>query len=368
MFTGFIKRFKDAATTAVTRLVRAVREAVKPKSALGGLIADLTRTPDELRAENAALRQQVILLSRRSKKPKFRPFDRVVLVLASAFARTWRDAILLAKPDTILRWHRQGFRRLWARKSRKRKNPQPKISEETIALIQLMAMENRTWGAERIRGELKKLGINVAKRTVQRHMKDVRHNGGGQTWSTLLKNHNVWACDFLQIYDCWFRPIFAFFIVDVNTKEVLHVAVTRSPRETWTAKQVREVTPFGEGADVIIRDRDGKFGGVFDRVAKGAGMRVVKTPVRTPNMNAVCEGFLGSVRRECLDHVLILNERHLESVLKEYAFSYFNEARPHQGIAQRLPIASKPESDVPGARVVALPVLGGLHHDYRVAA
>ena len=140
----------------------------------------------------------------------------------------------------------------------------------------------------------------------------------------------MWACDFLQLYDCWFRPIFAFFVVDVNSKEVIHVAVTRSPSEIWTTQQLREITPFGECADVIIRDRDGKFGGEFDRVAKCVGMRVVKTPVRTPNMNAVCERFLGSVRRECLDHVLILNERPLESVLKEYPNSYFNEARPHQ--------------------------------------
>ncbi len=272
------------------------------------------------------------------------------------------------KPDTVLRWHRRGFRLFWAHKSRKRKKPQPKICATTIALIKQMAMENRTWGAERIQGELLKLGIEVAKLTVQRHMKGVRPSGGGRTWATFLKNHEAWACDFLQLYDCWFRPIFAFFIVNVNTKEVLHVAVTCSPSETWTAQQLREITPFGEGADVIIRDRDGKFGGEFDRVAEGVGMRVVQTPVRTPNMNAVCERFLGSARRECLDHVLILNERHLETVLKEYVHSYFNEARPHQGIEQRVPIPSKRESYVPGANVVRLPVLGGLHHDYRVAA
>jgi putative transposase len=213
-----------------------------------------------------------------------------------------------------------------------------------------------------------KLGINVAKLTVQRHMKGVRPSGGGQTWTTFLKNHNVWACDLLQLYDCWFQPIFAFFVVDVNSREVLHVAVTRSPSETWTAQQLREITPFGKGDVVIIRDRGGKFGGEFDRVAKGVAMRVVQTPVRTPNMNAVCERFLGRVRRECLDHNLILNERHLERVLEEYVNSYFNEARPHQGIEQRVPVALKRESYIPGANVVGLPVLGGLHHDYRVAA
>ena len=177
-----------------------------------------------------------------------------------------------------------------AHKSRKRKKPQPKSCSTTLALIKEMAAKDHTWGAERIRGELLKLGIEVAKRTVQRYMVRKRRPGDGQTWKTFLKKHDVWACDFLQVYDYWFRPMFAFFIVDENDKNVVHVAVMRSPHETWTAQQLREVTPFGEGPDAIIRDRDGKFGGTperdgeFDRVAKGADIRVVKTPPQTPNM------------------------------------------------------------------------------------
>ena len=380
-----------------------------------GLIADLTRTHEELEAENAALRQQVIYLSRKGKvKSKLTTIDRIVLLLAAARTKTWRDAIFIVKPDTILRWHREGFRLLWRKKSRTDKR-KPKISADVIALIKQMSEQNPTWGAERIRGELKKLGIDVAKRTVQRYMVRKHRPRDGQTWKTFLKNHSVWACDFLQVYDCWFRPIYAFFVVDENEKNVVHVAVTRSPHETWTAQQLREVTPFGEGPDAIIRDRDGKFGGTperdgeFDRVAKGADIRVVKTPPRTPNMNrsgkvqlaaafhggprpseargdevavnAVMERFLGSVRRECLDHILILNERHLEAVLKEYAFEYFNNARPHQGIGQRVPVPTEREKCQQGGNVVAFPVpclvhrrdaaparLGGLHHDYQVAA
>jgi putative transposase len=178
----------------------------------------------------------------------------------------------------------------------------------------------------------------------------------------------VGACDFLQTYDCWFRPIFAFFIVDAHAKRVVHVGVTRAPNAEWTAQQLRQVTPFEECAQVLIRDRDAKFGGEFDRVAQGVGMRVVKTAVRTPDMNATCERFLGSVRRECLDHGLILSEAHLERVLREYAISYFNAARPHQGLDQRVPDASERDSYAPGRKVAAFPVLGGLHHDYRVAA
>ena len=142
----------------------------------------------------------------------------------------------------------------------------------------------------------------------------------------------------MQTYDIWFRPIFAFFIVDVNAKRVVHVAVTRAPTQAWTAQQLRNATPFGQGPQFIIRDRDDKFGAVFDRVAAGAGARVVRTAVQAPLMNAVCERFLGSVRRECLDHVIILSEQHLRHVLAEYALSYFNAARPHQGIGQRIPV------------------------------
>jgi putative transposase len=191
---------------------------------------------------------------------------------------------------------------------------------------------------------------------------------GGQRWPTFLRNHTVWACDFLQTYDIWFRPIFAFVIVDVNTRRVVHVAVTRAPTQPWAAQQLRNATPFGQGPQVIIRDRDDRFGADFDRVAKGAGTRVVRTAVQAPLMNSVFERFLGSVRRECLDHLVILSERHLHHVLAEYTLSYFNAARPHQGIGQRIPV---PGECVPArfaGPVTALPVLGGLHHDYRAAA
>jgi transposase InsO family protein len=233
-----------------------------------------------------------------------------------------------------------------------------------------MAAENRLWGAERIRGELLKLGIRVAKRTVQRYMRGARPPSPrrGQSWATFLRNHTVWPCDFLQTYDIWFHPIFAFFIVDVNARRVVHVAVTRAPTQQWTAQQFRNATPFGQGPKFIIRDCDDKFGAVFDRVAKGVGTRVVHTAVQAPLMNSVCERFLGSVRRECLDHLIILSEPHLQHVLAEYAGSYFNTARPHQGIGQRIPVPGDRVQSRFAESVAAIPVLGGLHHDYRAAA
>ena len=169
-------------------------------------------------------------------------------------------------------------------------------------------------------------------------------------------------------YDVWFRPVFAFFVVDINTKRVVHVAVTRHPTQQWTAQQLRETTPFGNGPQFLIRDRDDKFGAEFDRVAKGAGIKIVKSAVRAPLMNSIAERFLGSVRRECLDHVIILGERHLQSVLNEYCFDYFNVSRPHQGIRNRLLTAVSAELCTDVTNVVGIPVLGGLHHAYRFAA
>ena len=292
----------------------------------------------------------------------------MITLLAAALPR-WRDALLLVKPETVLRWHREGFRLLWRWKSRSTKTPALRISPDLGQLIRRMAAENRLWGAERIRGELLKLGIRDAKRTVQRHMRSecAPTCPPGQSWRTFLRNHTVWACDFLQTYDVWFQPIFAFFILDINTMRIVHAGVTRHPTAQWTAQQLREATPFGIAPQFMIRDNDGKFGPDFDRAAKGAGMRVIRTAVRAPLMNCVCERFLGSVRRECLDHIVILGERHLEQVLAEYC-SYFNTARPHQGLQQQVPSARAHKLCSDPARLTALPVLGGLHHDYRVAA
>jgi len=349
------------------RLCVAVREALRPNSAAAGLARDAFRTRAQLLAENALLRQQLIVARRTARRPQLTTKDRTLMVLVSAFCRTWRDATLIVSPNTVLRWHREGFRLLWKWKSRRRRAAPPRVAESTIELIQRRARENRLWGAERIRGELLKLGIRVSKRTIQRLLRAPRPPGDGQSWHTFLQNHTVWACDFLQLYDVWFRPTFAFFIVDVNTKRVVHVGVTRSPSRTWVAQQLRKATPFGEGPEFIIRDRDTKFGADFDRAAVGAGSRVIKCPVRSPLVNATCERFLGSVRRECLDHIIVLGTRHLEDTLGDYV-AYFNAMRPHQGLKQRIPVGPATLEDGATGAVSAFSIRGGLHHDYRRAA
>ena len=232
-----------------------------------------------------------------------------------------------------------------------------------------MAANNRLWGAERIRGELLKLNIQISKRTIQKYMKQVRpKHTHGQTWKTFLRNHaaEIWACDFLQVTDLFFRPLFAFFIIELKSRKVIHMNVTRTPTDIWVAQQLREATPYGQTPKYLIRDNDKKFGSNFAQVAATSNIKVLRTPYRTPRANAVCERFLGSVRRECLDHFLVFREKQLSRILQAYIV-YFNQARPHQGLGQRLPDPLGP-APLPLNQVIATPVLGGLHHYYRKTA
>ncbi len=221
-------------------------------------------------------------------------------------------------------------------------------------------------------GNALSLDIRVSKRTIQKYMKQVRpKRASGQTWKTFLRNHTaeVWACDFLQVTDLFFRPLFAFFIIELKSRKVIHVNVTRSPTDPWVAQQLREATPFGQTPKYLIRDNDRKFGQHFARVAATSGIKVLRTPYRTPQANAVCERFLGSVRRECLDHFLIFHEKQLTQLLRSYVL-YFNQARPHQGLGQRIPGLPVLSASSPNqlGQVLSVPVLGGLHYDYRRAA
>jgi putative transposase len=199
----------------------------------------------------------------------------------------------------------------------------------------------------------------------QKYIEKVRKSHpSSQSWATFLRSHasQIWACDFLQTYDTFLRTVFVFVIIELGSRRVVRFGVTRNPTDRWVAQQLREATPFGEGPRFLIRDNDRKYGSSFKRVA--AGIDVLKTPYRAPKANAICERFLGSLRRECLDHVLILSERHLHRVVKEYS-EYFNHARPHQGIKQRIPC--RPERLVTppvNSELSSRPVLGGLHRDY----
>jgi len=369
---GLLKKRADATLRAVhSRFLRWTKPATR--TPVRGAVANIAMSKAALVAENALLRQQRIVLQRQVKRPAFTPRDRVALVLLARLAHGWRAALLIVQPDTLLRWHRQGYRLVWrVRSVTALKRPQ--VSAATVALIKRMAEENRRWGAERIRGELLKMGIRVGKRTVQRHMRGVRPTRPhGQTWATFLHTHahDIWACDFLPVIDLGFRSLFAFFIVDPGSRRVVQVGVTRHPTDAWVAPQLCEATPFGRAPRFLIRDNDARYGAQFARVAAGSRIEVLRTPVRAPRANAICARFLGSVRRECLDHLLILHEGQLRRVLRAYC-TYCNGARPHQGIGQAIPVAAGQQGAVhpPAASVsvVSIPVLGGLHHDYRRAA
>jgi putative transposase len=231
-----------------------------------------------------------------------------------------------------------------------------------------MAKENRPWGAERIRGELLKLGVRVSKRTIQKYVPKVRR-ASSQTWATFLKNHasGIWACDFTVVRDLLFRSLYIFVVMELQTRPIVHMAVTRSPNDDWTAQQLREATPWGKGPRYLIRDRDNKYGPLFLSVAKGTGIKVLKTPVWAPQGNAICGRFIGSLRRECLDRVLTLHSYQLHRVVRAYV-QYYNHSRPHQGIGQRLPAQSPRNHPPSSGQIIATPVLGGLHHAYSRAA
>ncbi len=330
-----------------------------------GTGADLRRGRAQLLAENALLRQQLLVLRRSAKRPAVMAADRALLVLLASRVRAWRQALLIVRPETLLGWHRAGFRALWRRKSRPGPG-RPTLPAETVALIRRLAADNPLWGAERIRGELGKLGIRVAKRTIQTSLRGAHPpRPHGQTWTTFLRNHApaIWACDFLPVTDLRFRPVYAFFVIALGSRRVVHVGVTRHPTDAWAAQQLREATPFDQRPRYLIRDNDSKYGRAFAQVAAATGIEELRTAYRAPKQNALCERFLGSVRCECLDQLLIFGERQLVRVLREYA-AYFNRARPHQGIGQALPDPVPGQARGGDGPVRALPILGGLHHAY----
>ena len=366
----------SAFSRVVKKIEKRFKRWTKPASCslLEGTAADLIRTTRDLLIENALLRQQLIVLERQVKHRAFTALDRGLLVVLASRLPYWKQALLIIKPDTLLKWHRRGFKLFWRHKS-DRPARQPRLDVETITLIKRMAVDNRRWGTKRIRGELLKLGLRVNRGTVRRYMCQARREmpprHTGQTWATFLANHapQIWACDFLQSYDVFFRTIFLFFIIEHGSRRVVHFAVTRSPSDAWVAQQIREATAFGVGPRFLICDNDDKYGVLFAHAVAGVHTELLHTPFQAPKANSLCERFLGSVRRECLDHVLIFSEGHARRVIHEYV-TFFNHCRPHQGINQQIPeplfLPALPQQEL--RQVIGLPVLPGLHHDYQWAA
>jgi putative transposase len=321
----------------------------------------------DLAIENAALRQQLAVLINKHPRPRLRISDRVFwTALHSAWLR-WADVLILVKPDTVVRWHRMGFRLFWRWKSRSRRIGRPKVSAETRQLIRKMALGNVNWGAPRVHAELLKLGFEVDERTVSRYMpKRPPDPGKIQRWMTFLRNHRdcLAGMDFFTVPSATFNLMYVFFVIHHARRKILHFAVTAEPYALWIVQQLREAFPEDHAPRYVILDRDGKYGKVVPAALKNMGVKIVRTAYRAPWQNPFAERWILSCRRELLDHVVVLNEAHLRRLLSDY-IAYYHNDRSHLGLDKDTPIGremmKKPSA---GACVTALPRIGGLHHRY----
>ena len=277
----------------------------------------LLRSRSSLVVENIALRQQLAVLHRMGKKPSLRKRDRLFWVWLSRLWRGWKSALVIVKPETVIRWHRQGFRWYWRRKSRGEPG-RPKIDAELRQLIRRMSQDNPTWGAPRILSELQLLGYTVAESTVAKYVVRSR-KPSSPTWRSFLKNHagQIAAIDFFTVPTIAFRLLYGFIVLSHDRRRIIHFNVTASPTAQWTAQQIRQAFPEESAARFLIRDNDGIYGHTFRRQLEAMGIRDVRTAYRSPWQNAYAERIIGSIRRECLDHMIILNENHLRNVLAE---------------------------------------------------
>ena len=320
----------------------------------------------DLAAENTALRQQLTVFQRSTKRPRLRIRDRVFWSWLSWLWHDWRSALILVKVETVISWRRQGFRLYWRWKSRK-KPGRPKVDAEIRRLIRCMSRENPTWGAPRILSELLLLGHVAAESTVAKYM--IRKpEPPSQTWRTFLKNHvgQIGAADFFTVSTITFRVLYVFLVLRHDRRLVVHFNVTRNPTAQWTAQQIVEAFPFDESSRFLLRDRDGIYGKVFRDRVEHMGIEEVLIAPRAPWQNPYVERVIGSIRRECLDHVIVLNENHLRRILTEY-FEYYHESRAHLSLERNSPIPRSIDPPENG-KVVARAYLGGLHHCYTRAA
>ena len=315
----------------------------------------------DLVLENAALRQQLAMYERR--QPHIRDADRWFLAASARLWPGWRDAVVVVRPETVVRWLRAGWRRYWSWKSRSRRSGRPRISAEARELIMRLTRENPSWGAVRIQGELRTLGLDISAETVRRYRLRARRRPPTRRWREFLHNHRheIWAADFFTVPTLTLNTLYVFFVISHDRRRIEHFNVTRHPTADWVWRQLIEATPWGTRPRFLIRDRDRAYGGDFVARARRIGIETVLTPVRAPQANAVAERVIGTLRRECVDHIIPLSEQHLRAVLREYV-DYYNATRPHRTLKLEPPAGPRPVRA--HGQVVAHPVLGGLHHRY----
>ena len=322
------------------------------------------RSGAALQAEILALRHQLVVLQRSTCgcRLRLRAADRVFWVWLSRLWQGWRQSLRIIQPETVIAWSRKGFRLYWTWKSRARKG-RPREPREIRELIRRMSLANPRWGAPRIHGELQKLGISIGETTVAKYM--VRHRSpSSQTWMTFLKNHmhDLVSTDFFVVPTATFRLLFVFLVLSHERRRVVHFTVTGHPTAEWTAQQLIDAFPWDTPPRYLLRDRDGSYGEPFPRTARATQIRELLTAPRSPWQNAYVERLIGSICRDCLDHVLIFNQHGLRRILQLY-FGHYERSRTHLSLAKDAPI-SRPVQPPSLGRVVEMSQVGGLHHRY----
>jgi len=330
------------------------------------LLRQLLQSRAALVAENLALRHQIVILQRSVKRPRLHRRDRIFWVWLSRLWRGWRSSLLVVQSETVIRWHRQGFRLYWRWKSRSRCG-RPKLDAQIRALIRRMSRENPTWGRRRIRSELHLLGYEVGELTVAKYMVRGR-KPPSQGWRIFLKNHTreIAAIDFFTVVTLNFRILICFVVLRHHQRTVVHFNVTSHPTARWTAQQIVEAFPYETAPRYLLRDRDGIYSAYFADRVRGMGIEEVLIAARSPWQNPFIERLIGSIRKECIDHTLVISEAHLRRLLREY-FAYYHDSRPHQSLDGNAPRPREIEPPSQG-RIIAEPQIGGLHHRYRRAA
>jgi putative transposase len=311
------------------------------------------------------LRQQLAVLKRARRRPPLGPIDRAFWVIVSRLWSRWADALAIVKPATVIGWHRRGFARFWAWKSKR--VGRPPVSPEVVALIVRMARENPLWSRRRTANELAKLGLDVGKDAVARTMPRPAGRAPrppSPTWGTFLRTHAVGtiAVDFFTVPTVTFGVLYVFFVLSLERRRVLHVNVTAHPTAEWAAHQIVEAVGPDSRLVRLIRDRDKIFGAAFDRRVGSLGLTQLRIAPRSPWQNGFAERWVGTARREIVDHVIVLGEHHLRRILRQYV-AYYNADRPHMSLGGDAPMRRGHEPPSMG-RVVALPRVGGLHHRY----
>ena len=334
-----------------------------------GTLVRFLRSRHSLLLENLALRQQLVVLKRRHPRPKLDLSDKLFWLLVRRCWSGWKQALLVVTPETVVRWHRAGFRWYWRMISKTRKPiGRRQTPKEVRELILQMVAENPTWGAPRIHGELRMLGFDLSERTISRWMKLApRGQDQAKRWLAFLRNHReaIAAMDFFTAPTITFGVLYCFFIISHDRRRILHVNVTKHPTSAWIIQQLREAFPFEASRKYLIFDRDQKFG--FEVIAAVKATRIIpkRTSFRSPWQNGIAERWVGSCRRDLLDHMVALNERHLKRLLLEYV-RYHHEDRTHLGLEKGTP-EGRIRSEASG-RVLSQERLGGLHHRYNRAA